>query len=55
MLLVRELSLERFHVIADVLAKSVALADDEKRISATFDHVEPLAVDLERGGGEPIR
>jgi uncharacterized Rmd1/YagE family protein len=49
-LLVRELSLERFHVIADVLAKSVALADDEKRISATFDQVEPLAVNLEQGG-----
>jgi uncharacterized Rmd1/YagE family protein len=49
-LVVRELSLERFHVVADVLAKSVALADDEKRISATFDQVEPLAVNLERGG-----
>jgi len=36
--------------VADVLAKSVALADDERRISATFDHVEPLAVNLEQGG-----
>lgn len=50
-LLVRELTLERFHVIADVLAKSVALAEDERRISATFDHVEPLAANLEQGGG----
>lgn len=50
-LLVRELSLERFHVIADILAKSVALAEDERRISATFDDVEPLAVNLEQGGG----
>ena len=49
-LLVRELSLERFHVVADVLAKSVALAEYERRISTTFDHVEPLAVNLEQGG-----
>jgi hypothetical protein len=29
----------------------VALADDERRISATFDQVEPLPINLEQGGG----
>ncbi len=49
-LLLRELTLERLHIIADVLAKSVALAEDERRIATTFDQVEPLAINLEQGG-----
>ena len=50
-LLVQDTSLERQQVIADALAKSVALAQYERRIATTFDSIEPLAVALESGKG----
>ena len=49
-LLVRETRIERLQVIADILAKSVVLAQYESRIASTFDRTEPLALRLEREG-----
>jgi uncharacterized Rmd1/YagE family protein len=42
--------IERLQVIADALAKSVALVHDEDMASSAFEEVEPLAVELERHG-----
>jgi uncharacterized Rmd1/YagE family protein len=47
---IRELSLDRLEMVADVLAKSVALARYETGVAATFDRIEPLAQDLEHAG-----
>jgi uncharacterized Rmd1/YagE family protein len=45
--------LERIQVIADALAKSVALIHYEQTASSAFEEVEPLALDLEREGHTP--
>ena len=50
---VRDLSDERLLVIADALAKSVALAHNERQISAVFDVIDPLARQLARKGRVP--
>lgn len=44
------LTLERLQVIATILARSVALAYYEKKVSAAFERIEPLADDLQRKG-----
>jgi uncharacterized Rmd1/YagE family protein len=54
-LLVKDLSESRLLVIADALAKSVALARDERRVNAVFDTVEPFATDLASKGRPPWR
>ncbi len=46
----REYSLERLQVVADVLAKSVVLAYYEASIAEAFDRIEPLAAELQRTG-----
>jgi uncharacterized Rmd1/YagE family protein len=48
----REVTFDRLLVVADVLAKSVALAWDEIRVARVFDRIEPVAEALrhERGG-----
>ncbi len=51
----REFSSERLLVIADALAKSVALAQHERQVSAVFDVIDPLARDLARDGRLPRR
>jgi uncharacterized Rmd1/YagE family protein len=50
-------SVERFQLIADVLSKSVVLAQYEQKLQESFDRVEPIAVSLERGDGSlaPMR
>jgi uncharacterized Rmd1/YagE family protein len=42
----RDMSLERLLVIADVLAKSVVLAHDEREVTKVFDTIEPFAKEL---------
>jgi uncharacterized Rmd1/YagE family protein len=42
----RDMLLERLLVIADVLAKSVALADDERQVAKVFEIIEPFAREL---------
>jgi len=49
----KELEPERLLVIADVLAKSVALAHNERRIGAFFRVVDPLARNLAENGTLP--
>jgi uncharacterized Rmd1/YagE family protein len=46
---------QRFLVIADALAKTVALGRDEREVNAVFDIVEPFAVELARSGRPPFR
>lgn len=47
------LSVARFLVIADALAKSVSLARDEGKLGGVFDIIEPLAAQLARTGRAP--
>ncbi len=54
-LAVKDLSEARLLVIADALAKSVALGRDERRVNAVFDTVEPFAVELASKGRPPWR
>lgn len=49
----RELTPERFLVIADAMAKSVALASNERQVSSVFDVIDPLARSLAREGRLP--
>jgi uncharacterized Rmd1/YagE family protein len=42
----RDISLERLLVIADVLAKSVVLAHDEREVAKVFEIIEPFAKEL---------
>lgn len=46
----REYSLERLQIVADVLAKSAVLAYYEASIAEAFDRIEPLAAELQRNG-----
>ena len=46
----RVASVEHLLIVADVLAKSVALARDERQVAAVFDAVEPHAVGLAATG-----
>jgi uncharacterized Rmd1/YagE family protein len=50
---VRDLSPPRLLVIADVLAKNVALAGDERGVSKVIELVEPFAATLARTGRAP--
>lgn len=45
-----EASIERFQVVADVLAKSLVLSHYELRIAGIFDRTEPLATTLRTSG-----
>jgi uncharacterized Rmd1/YagE family protein len=46
---------ERFLVVADALAKSVALGRDEREVNTVFDTVEPFAIALAARGATPFR
>jgi len=50
---VKSLSYERLAVIADALAKSAALARDEREAAAVFDVMEPFARHLAEKGKRP--
>lgn len=52
-LAVKDMSGPRLLVIADALAKSVALARDERRVNAVFDTIEPFAAQLASKGRPP--
>jgi uncharacterized Rmd1/YagE family protein len=47
---VRAITAERLVVIAEALAKSAALARDEREVAAVFDITEPFARELARSG-----
>jgi uncharacterized Rmd1/YagE family protein len=44
---------DRFLVVADALAKSTALAHDERTVAAVFDVIEPFARELAQHGRTP--
>ena len=48
-----DLSLERLLLVADALAKSTALAVDERRVAGVLDTVEPWAQQLATAGRNP--
>jgi uncharacterized Rmd1/YagE family protein len=50
---VRDLSAPRLIVVADALAKNVALARDERELSKVFEVIEPFAAELARTGRSP--
>jgi uncharacterized Rmd1/YagE family protein len=50
---VRDLSPTQLIVIADTLAKNVALARDEREVSKVFEVIEPYAAELARSGRSP--
>jgi required for meiotic nuclear division protein 1 len=49
-IVLRERSIERLQLVADVLAKNLVLAHYETRIAAIFDRIEPLAAMLRNKG-----
>jgi uncharacterized Rmd1/YagE family protein len=51
----KDLSPPRFLVVADALAKTVALGRDEREVNAVFDVIEPFAAQLARTGRPPFR
>jgi uncharacterized Rmd1/YagE family protein len=51
----KDLSPQRFLVVADALAKTVALARDEREVNAVFDVIEPFARQLAEKGRPPFR
>ena len=51
---IKNFSPQRFLVVADALAKTVALARDEREVNVVFDVVEPFAAELARSGKPPF-
>jgi uncharacterized Rmd1/YagE family protein len=51
----RDFTVERLQVVADVLAKSTALAHYEETIGDAFEAIEPLAAELSRHGKQRRR
>ena len=49
-LVLADASLEKLQLVADVMAKSVALAHHEKGIERQFERIEPFAVNLDHWG-----
>jgi len=49
-IVLRERTVERLQVVADVLAKSLVLAHYEVRVASAFDRIEPLAASLRKSG-----
>jgi uncharacterized Rmd1/YagE family protein len=52
---IKDLSPERFLVLADALAKTVALGRDERQVNSVFDVIEPFAAKLAKTGRTPFR
>jgi uncharacterized Rmd1/YagE family protein len=51
---IKNFSPQRFLIVADALAKTVALGRDEREVNAVFDVVEPFAAELARSGRPPF-
>ena len=52
---IKNFSPQRLLIVADALAKTVALGRDEREVNAVFDVVEPFAAELARSGRPPFR
>ena len=46
---IQKLDVERLQLIADIMARSVTLAESESSVADVFDAIEPLAVSLQKG------
>jgi required for meiotic nuclear division protein 1 len=49
-IVLHDASVERLQIVAAALGKSVALAQYEADVASSFDHIEPIATELERSG-----
>lgn len=49
-----DMSEQRLLIVADALAKSVALADDERYMTKVFEQIEPFAQNLAATGGAAL-
>jgi uncharacterized Rmd1/YagE family protein len=49
-IVLKDASMERLQIVADVMSKSVVLALHESQIAGAFDRLEPLAVRIKRKG-----
>ncbi len=49
-IVLRDRTIERLQLVADVLAKNLVLSHYETRLAAIFDRIEPLAATLRRKG-----
>jgi uncharacterized Rmd1/YagE family protein len=48
--ILKDATVERLQIVAAALGKSVALAQYEADVASTFDHIEPIAAQLEQTG-----
>jgi uncharacterized Rmd1/YagE family protein len=50
-------AIERLHVVADVLSKSLVLAHHEAQLATTFDRIDRMAIEIKRRGhgGREVR
>ncbi|MDY0094141.1 MAG: RMD1 family protein [Candidatus Vecturithrix sp.] len=49
-LVIREFTIDRLQIVADILGKSVVLGRYESRVAEAFDRIEPLAENLQTHG-----
>jgi required for meiotic nuclear division protein 1 len=49
-IVLRQATVERLQLVADILARNLVLGDDETRIRESFDRIEPLAATLRDSG-----
>ena len=56
-ILLKDGAIERLHVVADVLSKSLVLAHHEAQLASTFDRIDRLAFEIKRRGrgGRQVR
>ena len=54
-LAIRDTDLARLQIVAQILGKSVVMAQYELRVKEVFEQVEPLAEALQRGRGGSVR
>lgn len=50
-IVIHQASVARLQLVGEILAKSVAMAQYEAEVADAFHTIEPLAVDLQTGGG----
>jgi uncharacterized Rmd1/YagE family protein len=49
-ILLKDGTIERLQIVADVLSKSLVLAHHETQLNITFDHIDRLATEIKRRG-----
>jgi uncharacterized Rmd1/YagE family protein len=56
-IVLKDAAIERLHIIADVLSKSLVLGHHEAQLASTFDRIDRLAIEIKRRGrgGRQVR